>query len=96
MHIQVRHCGNQIGAKFWEVICNEHGINHIGTCHGELFLQWERINMYYNEVSRGCYVLRVMLMDLEHGIMDNVRSRPIVHIFKPYNFVFSQMGMGND
>ena len=27
VHIQAGQCGNQIGAKFWEVICDEHGIN---------------------------------------------------------------------
>ena len=25
VHIQGGQCGNQIGAKFWEVICDEHG-----------------------------------------------------------------------
>ena len=27
VHIQGGQCGNQIGAKFWEVIADEHGIN---------------------------------------------------------------------
>jgi tubulin beta len=26
VHIQGGQCGNQIGAKFWEVISDEHGI----------------------------------------------------------------------
>ncbi|KAG0467100.1 hypothetical protein HPP92_018092 [Vanilla planifolia] len=30
LHIQGGQCGNQIGAKFWEVICDEHGIDHTG------------------------------------------------------------------
>ena len=25
VHIQAGQCGNQIGAKFWEVIADEHG-----------------------------------------------------------------------
>jgi hypothetical protein len=25
VHIQGGQCGNQIGAKFWEVVCDEHG-----------------------------------------------------------------------
>ena len=29
VHIQGGQCGNQIGAKFWEVISDEHGI---GVC----------------------------------------------------------------
>ena len=26
VHVQAGQCGNQIGAKFWEVISDEHGI----------------------------------------------------------------------
>ncbi|KAK4743950.1 hypothetical protein SAY87_010262 [Trapa incisa] len=35
-------CGNQIGAKFWEVICDEHGIDYTRKYSGdsELQLEW--------------------------------------------------------
>ena len=49
--IQGGQCGNQIGAKFWEVISDEHGVDPTGTYHGDSDLQLERINVYYNEVS---------------------------------------------
>ena len=51
-------CGNQIGAKFWEVISDEHGIDPTGTYHGDSDLQLERINVYYNEATGGKYVPR--------------------------------------
>ena len=50
VHIQGGQCGNQIGAKFWEVISDEHGIDPTGTYHGDSDLQLERINVYFNEV----------------------------------------------
>ena len=31
MLIQTRQCGNQVGAKFWEVISEEYGIDPPGT-----------------------------------------------------------------
>ncbi|KAI2588245.1 TUBB4A isoform 3, partial [Pan troglodytes] len=49
VHLQAGQCGNQIGAKFWEVISDEHGIDPTGTYHGDSDLQLERINVYYNE-----------------------------------------------
>ena len=52
-------CGNQIGAKFWEVISDEHGIDPTGTYHGDSDLQLERINVYYNEATGGKYVPRL-------------------------------------
>ncbi|KAK7831742.1 tubulin beta-1 chain [Quercus suber] len=51
LHIQGGQCGNQIGAKFWEVICDEHGIDHTGKYNGDSELQLERVNVYYNEAS---------------------------------------------
>ena len=94
--IQAGQCGNQIGAKFWEVVSDEHGIDPTGTYHGDSDLQLERINVYYNEATGGRYVPRNILMDLEPGTMDSVRSGPFGQIFRPDNFVFGQSGAGNN
>ncbi|PQQ12814.1 Tubulin [Prunus yedoensis var. nudiflora] len=96
LHIQGGQCGNQIGAKFWEVVCAEHGIDGTGRYEGDSELQLERINVYYNEASCGRYVPRAVLMDLEPGTMDSVRSGPYGQIFRPDNFVFGQSGAGNN
>ena len=96
LHIQGGQCGNQIGAKFWEVICGEHGIDHTGQYVGDSPLQLERIDVYFNEASGGKYVPRAVLMDLEPGTMDSLRSGPYGQIFRPDNFVFGQSGAGNN
>jgi len=89
-------CGNQIGAKFWEVICVEHGIDKTGEYIGENDNQLERINVYFNEATGGRYVPRCILMDLEPGTMDSVRAGSFGQIFRPDNFVFGQSGAGNN
>ena len=76
VHLQAGQCGNQIGAKFWEIISDEHGVDPTGTYHGDSDLQLERVNVYYNEASGGKYVPRAVLVDLEPGTMDSVRSGP--------------------
>ena len=68
VHIQAGQCGNQIGAKFWEIISDEHGIDPTGSYSGTSDLQLERINVYYNEATGGKYVPRVSL--------DNFRNWP--------------------
>ena len=73
--IQAGQCGNQIGSKFWEVVSDEHGVDPTGTYQGDSDLQLERINVYYNEATGGRYVPRNILMDLEPGTMDSVRSQ---------------------
>lgn len=50
--------GNQIGLKFWETICAEHGITGKGQYEGDSDLQRERLNVYFNEVSGSQYVPR--------------------------------------
>ena len=96
LHIQGGQCGNQIGSKFWEVVCEEHGIDPTGRYAGTSDLQLERVNVYYNEASCGRYVPRAVLMDLEPGTMDSVRTGPYGQIFRPDNFVFGQSGAGNN
>uniref|UniRef100_A0A3P8QQS8 Tubulin beta chain n=1 Tax=Astatotilapia calliptera TaxID=8154 RepID=A0A3P8QQS8_ASTCA len=96
VHIQAGQCGNQIGAKFWEVISDEHGIDPTGSYQGDSELQLERINVYYNEASGSKFVPRAILVDLEPGTMDSVRSGPFGQLFRPDNFVFGQSGAGNN
>ncbi|KAJ6874925.1 hypothetical protein NC652_034595 [Populus alba x Populus x berolinensis] len=79
LHIQGGQCGNQIGSKFWEVVCDEHGIDPTGQFIGKTDLQLERVNVYYNEASGG-----------------RVRTGPYGQIFWPDNFVFGQLGAGNN
>ena len=92
----IAQCGNQIGAKFWEVVSDEHGIDRDGLYKGNNDLQLERINVYYNEVGANKYVPRAVLVDLEPGTMDSVRSGPLGNLFRPDNFVFGQSGAGNN
>ena len=82
VHLQAGQCGNQIGAKFWEIISDEHGIDPNGAYTGTSELQMERIEVYYNQamglspeakqkgeklVSGGKFVPRAILVDLEPG-----------------------------
>ncbi|XP_011840541.1 PREDICTED: tubulin beta-8 chain-like [Mandrillus leucophaeus] len=93
---QAGQCGNQIGAKFWEVISDEHAIDCTDTYHGDSRLQLERIDVYYKEACGGKYVPRSVLVDLEPGTMYSVRSGPFGQIFRPDSFIFGQSGAGNN
>ena len=48
VHIQVGQCGNQVGTKFWEIICDEHGVDGYGQWVGTSSLQAERLGVYWN------------------------------------------------
>jgi len=46
------------------------------------------INPAFYHVLGGKYVPRAVLVDLEPGTMDSVRSGPFGQVFRPDNFVF--------
>eukprot|EP00004_Rigifila_ramosa_P003847 TRINITY_DN1410_c0_g1_i1.p1 TRINITY_DN1410_c0_g1~~TRINITY_DN1410_c0_g1_i1.p1 ORF type:complete len:468 (+),score=110.51 TRINITY_DN1410_c0_g1_i1:73-1404(+) len=94
--IQAGQCGNQIGWKFWETISQEHGIQPDGSYAGDSPLQLERIDVYYNAASSGKYVPRSVLVDLEPGALDAIRSSTYGGLFRPDNLVFGQSGAGNN
>jgi hypothetical protein len=39
-------CGNQMGTRFWEVVCDEHGISGDGEYCGDNDAQLGRINVF--------------------------------------------------
>ncbi|ODQ64186.1 beta tubulin [Nadsonia fulvescens var. elongata DSM 6958] len=96
IHLSAGQCGNQIGSAFWQTISDEHCINGDGSFVGEDPIHLERLNVYYNEAAAHKYVPRAVLVDLEPGTMDAVRSGPMGNLFRPDNFVFGQAGAGNN
>ena len=53
VHIQAGQCVNEIGAKFWKAICDEHGVDPTGTFHGNADPLFGRLNVYFNEATGG-------------------------------------------
>lgn len=94
--IQAGQCGNQIGARFWEDVGDEHGIDPLGIFQGESDLQLERINVYYQEATGGKYVPRAVLVDLEAQTLDTIRSGMLGYIYRPENILSGQSGTGNN
>jgi tubulin beta len=62
MHMQAGQCGNQMGTKFLEVLCDERGIGGGGEYYGDSDSQQGRINVFYHEA-------RAFLFDLEPGLI---------------------------
>jgi tubulin beta len=73
--MQAGQCGNQMGTKFLEVVCDEHGIGGGGEYNGGEYcgdsdVHLDRINLFYHGASGGKYIPRAMLMDLGPGVID--------------------------
>lgn len=97
VHLQLGQCGNQISNDFWQIISEEHGIDPGGWYCGDNENQLERINVYYNELLSGTrYVPRAILVDLEPGVVDSIRSGSYGQLFRPDNMVCGHSGAGNN
>ena len=65
-------CGNQMGTRFWEVVCDEHGIGGSGEFCGDNDAHLDRTNALCHEALRGKYVSLAVLFDLETGVIGAV------------------------
>jgi tubulin beta len=68
-------------------VSDEHGIDETGSYKEKSNLQLERINVYLNEANGGNDVPRAILIDLESGTIDSVRSGFYGQTFRPDNFI---------
>jgi tubulin beta len=85
-----------MGTKFWEVVCDEHGIVGDGEYFGDNDAQLGRIDVLYHEAFCGKYVLCAVLFDLEPGVIGAVHTFPLGELFRPSNLVNQNAGAGNN
>jgi len=102
VHIQAGQCGNQIGTNFWENISGEHGLDFNGQYVENIFpqeekkIRLERVRVYYDEAKGDKYVPRAVLVDLEPGVLNNIKSGKLGTFFRPENMIHATNGAGNN
>ncbi|KAL9657000.1 hypothetical protein ABK040_007088 [Willaertia magna] len=93
--ISVGQCGNQIGQAFWKTIAQEHQLTNDGQCLSNNSILKDNLNVYFNETSQR-YIPRAILVDLESGVLDNIRQSNIGKLFKPDNYSNAYASAGNN
>jgi len=89
--IHVGGCGTSIGAKVWETIMPEHGLDAQGTVGSQATdMQKEMLNIYFHESRGGRYVPRAVLVDSEPGNLDRIRAGDCGHVFRSDAYVSSR------
>ncbi|KAL0266953.1 UNVERIFIED_CONTAM: hypothetical protein PYX00_009355 [Menopon gallinae] len=87
VHIQIGKAGNAAGLKFWEAVCEEHGINPSGTYIGQNDNQLEKINVYFHENLREKFIPRAVAFDLDPASVEDVFWSKYGRLFKRRNLV---------
>ncbi|XP_076629472.1 tubulin beta-1 chain-like isoform X2 [Colletes latitarsis] len=96
VNVQLGQCGNNVGGKFWEGIIDEHGLSPDGIFCGESDLQLQRINVYFTEAPGYRFVPRSVLVDLDSGSLNSLRSGLFGRLYKPDNFVAGHASAANN
>lgn len=96
--LSIGQAGNQINNEFWKTICKEHGVDTSdGQYKGDNDVQFQKLNVFFEEVPGGRCVPRSILVDLEPGVLDAVRSnKETGTLFNPDNYVSANNGAGNN
>ncbi|KAH8827272.1 beta-tubulin 1 tubb1 [Flagelloscypha sp. PMI_526] len=94
--VQLGQCGNQIGTRFWENICQQHGLESSGFYCGGYETQLEKIGVYFHELRSARYIPRSVLVDLEPEPLDTIQRGSIGKMISPTNFLRGQNGGGGN
>ncbi|KAF0978155.1 hypothetical protein FDP41_002670 [Naegleria fowleri] len=86
--LHIGQAGIQVGNSCWELFCAEHGINPDGTSST---LLGNDASVYFSESSRGKYVPRALMVDLEPSVIDAIKNTEYKQLYHP-----SYMLRGNE
>uniref|UniRef100_A0AC35TSN5 Tubulin alpha chain n=1 Tax=Rhabditophanes sp. KR3021 TaxID=114890 RepID=A0AC35TSN5_9BILA len=83
--IHIGQAGVQIGNSCWELYCLEHGIQPDGTMPSEKVNSAtdDSFTTFFSETSRGQYVPRAVMVDLEPSVIDEIKNGEYKKLFHP-------------
>ncbi|KAK9451393.1 Tubulin/FtsZ, GTPase domain-containing protein [Limtongia smithiae] len=93
--IQAGQCGNQIGSKFWEQLCLEHGLSPDGTLRPDLpTTTADRKDVFFYQSDDTRYIPRALLIDLEPRVVDSIMNSTYARMYNPENIYTGIDGSG--
>ncbi|XP_065350945.1 tubulin beta chain-like [Cloeon dipterum] len=96
VQIMAGQCGNSIGAEYWKQIAAEHGIDLHGKQVGSVEQLGNGASVFRLAPDVERHIARAILVDLEPGVVEAVRSGAAGQLFQPANIVNGQSGAGNN
>ena len=97
--LHVGQAGVQIGNACWELYCLEHGINPDGTMPDDKIIDNGRIesfSTFFHSTSRGRYVPRAAMIDLEPNVVDEILTGSYRNLFHPENLITGNEDAANN
>ncbi|KAK9372258.1 Tubulin/FtsZ, GTPase domain-containing protein [Lipomyces chichibuensis] len=95
--LQAGQCGNQIGSKFWEQLCLEHGLSPDGNLRTDLPTVGgtaDRKDVFFYQSDDTRYIPRALLIDLEPRVVNGILNGPYAKMYNPENIYVGSDGSG--
>ncbi|KAH9842088.1 Tubulin gamma chain, partial [Teratosphaeria destructans] len=92
--LQAGQCGNSVGSKFWQQLCQEHGINSDGNLADYATEGGDRKDVFFYQSDDTRYIPRAILLDLEPRVINGIQTGPYGNIYNPENFYVLKEGTG--
>ncbi|KAJ3331043.1 Tubulin epsilon chain [Blyttiomyces sp. JEL0837] len=93
--IQVGQCGNQIGSRFWDLVSQEHAKYDKQGSGASTFFRHE-LRSQRNGTTTTALKARGVMVDMEEGVLSQIRSSPLRQLFSSDQIVSSCSGSGNN
>ncbi|XP_066139813.1 tubulin alpha-8 chain-like [Euwallacea fornicatus] len=95
--IHIGQAGVQIGNYTWELYCLEHGIQADGTLSSDIeVVSDDCCGTFFSEVDNGKMVPRVVMVDLEPTVVDEVRTGPFKKLYHPQQLITGKEDAANN
>ena len=92
--IHVGQAGVQIGNSCWELYCQEHGIQPDGVMANKT--EDMSFSTFFSEVSDNKYVPRMVMVDLQPTVIDEVRNGPYRQLYHPEQLITGKEDAANN
>ncbi|KAI6172794.1 Tubulin gamma chain [Aphelenchoides besseyi] len=92
--LQIGQCGNQLGAQFWNGLCQEHGIGENGFPLVEEIRGKDNKEVFFDQADNGRYIPRAVLIDLEPRVINTITRSGYGELYNDENIFQSGNGGG--
>nr|Q962P8.1 RecName: Full=Tubulin alpha-6 chain [Naegleria pringsheimi]AAK84065.1 alpha-tubulin TUBA3 [Naegleria gruberi] len=96
INIHIGQAGIQAGEQVWSLMCAEHGINQDGTRNSTSANGNSDCSVLFSEGSRGKYVPRNLMVDLEPSVVDSVRNSSYKELYHPAQMITGREDAANN
>lgn len=93
--LHIGQAGIQIGNACWELYCREHNVKPDGSISEEA-MDEDSASSFFYRTSRNTFVPRTVMVDLEPGVINEIKTGEYKNLFHPQNLISGKEDAANN